>query len=243
MAIAWDLEQLCQDSDGFEIADMIGMQKNMVGGHTFVECVNADHISETRINHAQLNRWGCYCHTCAKGQNNYNMVKYFHENVLHQYISHDEICRILVKSTMNPEETYILNKSKDSSEHRQKTAAFPLTNEECKLIGLATQPDYLANKQIIGCQEKKDSHLLKHGDEYLKVTPIKSPMSLRSLFYEDRDIFWELVKAKLSEAVTAQKLTLSLFASSGDDVSIIMARNARQTLVRLAELKSKVEEQ
>ena len=82
----FDVDKLIAEADTSFVAETIGMSICRAGATTYVECVSGEH-KESKYNHNQLKRDGCYCYTCGKSYGVIQMVQKYYENVLGNPIS------------------------------------------------------------------------------------------------------------------------------------------------------------
>lgn len=190
----WDLDKLMDNADAFDVADHIGMKINRCGGAAYVECVSGTH-RETRLNHNQLFHDGCHCYSCGASHNVYGMVRDYYRNVVGTPLDHDDICS-LIAETCGGEDEYLVQNDMPS----KKQAPFPLTKEELEMIGLSSSRTRA--RKIRSFQEYKDDvHRDLIGCEGYAETEMLPPMNIYTLYQENRELFYEIVRGKIIETM------------------------------------------
>lgn len=162
----YDVKKILEDADCREVAEYIGM--DMKGNRC--ECVNEDHYEGSRLTHAVVYPTRFYCFSCHASYNAIDMVMHYHNKCLSP-ISFAEACGI-VGDACGGRDMYLTG-----DDAAEQTKTFPLTKEECALIGLP-----LESKWKPTYEGEKKPH-----------------MNLKILFTEDEEAFKFLVAGKAKE--------------------------------------------
>lgn len=204
----WDLDQLMANADAFDVADRIGMRVKRYGGSTYGECVSGSH-KETQINHMQLFRDGCKCYSCGAAHNTYGMVKNYFQNVVGRSLDHDEICSVIAE-TCGGEDMYIIKPKRNGKIKKP----FPLTEEELSFLNLATKSP--RPRAIVSFSEYKTEKIREFCDDgYVRTEPLP-PMNIYTLFRENEDAFWQIIKGKIFERIMQAQAGYKSYKSTED---------------------------
>lgn len=204
----WDLDRLMDAADAFYVADRIGMRMKRYGGSTYGECVSGSH-KETQINHMQLFRDGCKCYSCGAAHNTYGMVKNYYANVVGRSLDHDEICS-LIAETCGGEEMYIIRPERGGKPKK----TFPLTDDELHFLNLATKSP--RPRAIISFSESKTEEIREFCDDgYVRTEPLP-PMNIYTLFRENEEAFWYLIKGKIAERIATARSGYKAYKNTTD---------------------------
>lgn len=192
----WKLEELIASADAFDVARSIGMTIVRSGATYYTN--NVEGRPETRLNHNQLFHDGCKDYTSGASHNTYGMVREYFSKCLGRELTHDEICSIIA-DTCGGADLFIVKKDRK----KKSGMPFPLTKSDLELLGLAPKNRY--QKEVVSYSDYKDDvHTEICGDGYAKTKPMP-PISIYSLYKEDKEAFWWLVKEKLQDCIIRQK--------------------------------------
>lgn len=230
----WNIDKLNEDSNAFEIADILGMNTNKCGSVTYVECVSGNH-SETKINHCKLFQTGCHCFSCGATYNNFSMVKNYMENIEMRPASVNEICEILFDSIgeTNKEEYA------DDAFCADNKEKFPLNKEDLKLLHICANPKRIKVVSSFDSEKERDMIFDGRSDGYVKYqnTP---RIEIKNLYNDNRCFFWVLVLQKLEDAMSCNEEEInSLQAEDDPDLRALFLDSVSER-IKLLELKEKV---
>ncbi len=233
----WNLPELCQQADAFQVAEMIGMRIRKAGSTIFVE--NVEGRTETALTHCQLFHTGMRDYSIAQSYTTYNMVKEYYANILGKPLSHDEICTILADTCGGAD---AFRELKEERKNGVKAPKFPMKPEDFALIGLA--PKNRWHREVVSWQSWKDEeHTEKHEDGFAKTKALPVP-SIYTLFREDPEAFWYLVSSKTRNKLESTELSileLENLKDSGDGLKDAYLKKMRDELAQLKNLKSRLE--
>ena len=168
-------DALIQEADARVVARAIGMKVRKMGQNIFGECVSGLH-SEKRHDNNVIYQNGCHCFSCGESYNTIDMVMKYCE------VDFKEACAIVADTIGGV----------DSFKDRQaRPVILPLTPEELELIGLGKRRDYhqIDRKDVEeSCSETTAASILA-----------PPPISLRTLYAENRDAFFALCISKAEE--------------------------------------------
>ena len=191
MAANWRLDELLDSADCLTVIKAIGMKTKKNGNSLFCECVSGTH-KETRINHCQVFKHAIHCYSCGAHYTIYNMVKEYYKNVQGIELTHDEICEIIANTCGGPES--FLEKPVNKKDR------FPFKKEEIEALNLIDHP--IRATAIVSVSSCKDEEHRLWLDDDMYGKEVDLPLvSLRTLFKEDKEAFWYLIKSKYNEAL------------------------------------------
>lgn len=187
----YDKRRIIEYADCLEIADMLGIEKNIRGSRVYIAC--PEHMKntgrkESKIDNCSLNQKGYYCFSCLAKGSVIDLVKN------HLDTDEEEACRII--SAMLGDESMF------QYEEAGLQMRLPFNKEELASIGLLC--GITAEYPVFDCPRKEnvppDYKISKktYADRY---TYVKTEyVSLLNLMKEDPEGFIFMMEGKLKEA-------------------------------------------
>lgn len=191
----YDLDKLREEANAFDVAEAIGMQMYKAGSTWYVECVSGLH-SETKINHNQLRKNGCYCYSCGKKYDVIGMVIAYYENVVGSPISFKEACGI-VADTCGAREDYMVN-----ARSGDYVPSKLLAEQELEALGLCKSrrirviTSFADNKYEFPKDERDRVEYANNGYAYYSSA---AAININTLYREDKEAFTNLIQRKCVE--------------------------------------------
>lgn len=187
----YDKKSILEYADCLEIADMLGIEKNVRGNKVYIAC--PEHIKntgrrESKIDNCILSEKGYYCFSCLAKGNAISLVMNYLD------VDEEEACRTI--SIMLGDELMFV-KGEDNT-----TVRFPFSKEELTSIGLISgvtieHPCYGSLNKPYMPEGYKMSRKV-YGNDY---TVVKTEYySILDLMKEDPEGFTYMLQGKLCEA-------------------------------------------
>lgn len=214
----YDLERILDEADSVTVAEFIGMEVSHRGHYNFIRCPGHENRLgkvDRRMTNAWLLPKGYICKSCGVSVDLIDMVKEFEDCDFKEAVG-------IIADSLGGREHYLLKGLPDDFIPKDKI----LSNEDLSLIGLSPSVSFdepvasfrFKEDAIEFCEKKKmedKKNLLVPKFDNSSWTPDRSSdvwlatrhqtISLKSLFREEPEFYYSIIKGKAKEAADLYK--------------------------------------
>lgn len=139
-----------------------------------------------------LTEYGCMCHSCGRSYDIFNMIQWSESCTFAESLA-------IAAEISGNKDAFII--SKDNEQSYRNRPLFPYSLDELKLIGLKNSlsafPIRMQDNKILSAGEKVEEFTKDH----FYVIEKTSLYSLKQLYKDDRQMFFDLVLGKIDEVI------------------------------------------